>query len=432
MNTGERNILGRRIYQGPRGGRYVLSGGRKLYRFTSAPAATAAGPRNILGRPIHTGPRGGRYIVVDGRKHYKFTEATATGGIPSPTGKIKVDRNVFINKKGKFTLRSGVPFKPSPENFLKHVRYAHEKNRMFLNRAVLPFKNRRNVDPARLALYEPTRISVVPGASLGKYGHRSYQFRVFKRLSNGRYGLMRLNDTFVNLQSKNAKPYGMHFSGQAYKNVVNEIESRHTSPALMNMLMNRIFGGGRGANVNVSNLSVTEKVRLAHRIRGQIQAAIQARNNKQREANNARARRDTQAAAAAMERVGFYDDYARAMFRGLRAVEPLSGQVKNPRITAATPNRYTPGGPGEENVVLMGELEKPHIVIKVPGTQTLYLNPNSLIGMIKNGTGANIAPRNLRDWLRMARRNFPNEPLFRHYISRNKNVSARHIRFSRD
>jgi hypothetical protein len=200
----------------------------------------------------------------------------------------------------------------------------------------------------------------------------------------------------------------------------------------MNMMINRIFVGGRGTSINVSNLSNSEKVRLARRFKEQIQGALQLRTNKQREANAARARRNMTAAAAAMERVGFYDDYVRAMTRGLRAVEPLSGRVKSPRITVATTNRYTPGGPGEENVVLMSELEKPHVVIKVPGTQTLYLNPNSLIGLIKNSTGANIAPGNLRDWLRMARRNFPNEPLFRHYISRNKNVSARHIRFSKE
>lgn len=432
MNTGEHNALGRRIFQGPRGGRYVLSAGRKLYKFpVGAPAGTTV-PRNILGRVIHTGPRGGRYILVGGRKVYKFIEATPSGGIPSPVGKIKVNTNFFMNKKGRLTLRSGAPYKPTPTNFLKHVRNVHAKNRMFLNRNVLPFKNETEIEPRRLALFDPIQINLSTTQQKSKYGHPSYKFQLFKRLSNSRYGLVRLNDTFVNLRSKNAKPYGMFQSKRNYNQLVKNLFESRTSPNLMNMMMNRIFGGGRGAAVNVSNLSNSEKTRLARRFKEQIQGALQLRTNKQREANAARARRNMTAAAAAMERVGFYDDYVRAMTRGLRAVEPLSGLVKSPRITVATPNRYTPGGPGEENVVLMSELEKPHVVIKVPGTQVLYLNPNSLIGLIKNSTGANIAPGNLRNWLRMARRNFPNEPLFRHYISRNKNVSARHIRFSRE
>jgi hypothetical protein len=427
MNTGEHNALGRRIFQGPRGGRYVLSGGRKVYKFPVGAPAGSTVPRNILGRVIHTGPRGGRYILVAGRKVYKFFEAT----VASPPGKIKVNTNFFMNKKGRLTLRSGAPYKPTPANFLRHVRNVHAKNRMFLNRNVLPFKNETEIEPSRLALFDPIQATLSTIRQKTKYGHPSYKFQLFKRRSNGRYGLVRLNDTFVNLRSKNAKSYGMFRTKRNYDELVKNLESR-TSPNLMNMMINRIFVGGRGTSINVSNLSNSEKVRLARRFKEQIQGALQLRTNKQREANAARARRNMTAAAAAMERVGFYDDYVRAMTRGLRAVEPLSGRVKSPRITVATTNRYTPGGPGEENVVLMSELEKPHVVIKVPGTQTLYLNPNSLIGLIKNSTGANIAPGNLRDWLRMARRNFPNEPLFRHYISRNKNVSARHIRFSKE
>jgi hypothetical protein len=49
---------------------------------------------------------------------------------------------------------------------------------------------------------------------------------------------------------------------------------------------------------------------------------------------------------------------------------------------------------------------------------------------MKNAGRVTIAPANVRNWLRMARRNFPNEALFRHPLAA-KNVTASHIRFSR-
>ena len=49
---------------------------------------------------------------------------------------------------------------------------------------------------------------------------------------------------------------------------------------------------------------------------------------------------------------------------------------------------------------------------------------------MKNASRVIIAPANVRNWLRMARRNFPNEPLFRHPLAP-KNVTASHIRFSK-
>ena len=75
-------------------------------------------------------------------------------------------------------------------------------------------------------------------------------------------------------------------------------------------------------------------------------------------------------------------------------------------------------------------LNKPHLVVKTPGAGTIYLNPNTFVGYMKNAGRVNIAPANVRNWLRMARRNFPNEALFRHPLAA-KNVTASHIRFSR-
>jgi hypothetical protein len=75
-------------------------------------------------------------------------------------------------------------------------------------------------------------------------------------------------------------------------------------------------------------------------------------------------------------------------------------------------------------------LIRPHLVVKTPGAGTIYLKPNTFTGFMRNAGRVNIAPANVRNWLRMARRNFPNEALFRHPLAA-KNVTARHIRFSK-
>jgi hypothetical protein len=95
-----------------------------------------------------------------------------------------------------------------------------------------------------------------------------------------------------------------------------------------------------------------------------------------------------------------------------------------------TPNRYTPAPANVTNNAVFANLNRPHLVVKTPGVGTIYLNPNSFAGYMKNASRVIIAPANVRNWLRMARRNFPNEPLFRHPLAP-KNVTARHIRISR-
>jgi hypothetical protein len=209
-------------------------------------------------------------------------------------------------------------------------------------------------------------------------------------------------------------------------------------------MMNQIYVGGRGGNVNAGRYTNAEKNVLARRLTGSIQYFREQRNAKKAEAarsremirtstwfTNAEKQWHRNKAAAANERVGYFDDAVRAYTRGLRAVKPLTGAV-TPRARAMpnTPNRYTPASANvEENAIYM-PLNRPHLVVKTPGAGTIYLNPNTFTGYVKNSARVNIAPANVRNWLRTARRNFPNEALFRHPLAP-KNVTASHIRFSR-
>ena len=87
MNTGRKNVLGRTIWKGPRGGEYVIRGTSKLYKFTEAAPASPAPriptpprepPKNTYGRIIHKGPRGGFYTKKGARKIYAFEPAHGT------------------------------------------------------------------------------------------------------------------------------------------------------------------------------------------------------------------------------------------------------------------------------------------------------------------------------------------------------------------
>jgi hypothetical protein len=218
--------------------------------------------------------------------------------------------------------------------------------------------------------------------------------------------------------------------------------ARRSSPELLENMMNQIYNGGRGSNINAGRYTMEERNALARRLSGSIAYFKQHRNAKKAEAaqhraniptslSNAFKQRLRNLAAAANERVGYYDDAVRAYTRGLRAVKPLSGVV-TPRARAMpnTPNRYTPAPANVTNNAVFANLTRPHLVVKTPGVGTIYLNPNSFAGYMKNASRVIIAPANVRNWLRMARRNFPNEPLFRHPLAP-KNVTASHIRFSK-
>ena len=60
------NSKGRKIHTGPKGGRFVVEGTRKLY------VRRVVGTENVnsKGRKIHTGPKGGRFVVEGTRKIY--------------------------------------------------------------------------------------------------------------------------------------------------------------------------------------------------------------------------------------------------------------------------------------------------------------------------------------------------------------------------
>ena len=86
----ETNYKGRPIHKGPRGGRYVLEKGKKIYKFrvaTISPPPTNVNT-NVKGRPIHKGPRGGRYVLENGKKIYKFRVA------PKPPSRSSIPERV--------------------------------------------------------------------------------------------------------------------------------------------------------------------------------------------------------------------------------------------------------------------------------------------------------------------------------------------------
>jgi hypothetical protein len=223
----------------------------------------------------------------------------------------------------------------------------------------------------------------------------------------------------------------------------NTPEPRRSSPALLENMINQIYVGGRGGTINAGRYTAAERNVLARRLGASIAHFKQSRNAKKMEAvqrragltipgiSNAMKQQLRNQAAAANERVGYYDDAVRAYTRGLRAVKPLTGAVTpRARAMAATPNRSTPAPANVNMNAIYMPLNRPHLVVKTPGAGTIYLNPNTFTGFMKNAGRVNIAPANVRNWLRMARRDFPNEALFRHPLAA-KNVTASHIRFSK-
>lgn len=208
--------------------------------------------------------------------------------------------------------------------------------------------------------------------------------------------------------------------------------------------MEQIYGGGRGSNIDAGRYTASERQTLIRRLSGSIAYFKEKREEKKREAarerdkatasgvTEAARKKHRNAAVAANERVGYFDDAVRAYTRGLRALEPLTGNVPAKyRRESATPNRSSPAPVSEEFDAIYMPLEKPHLVVKTPGVGSIYLNPNSFRGLVKNAARVNIPEADVRAWLRMARNKFPNEPLFRHPIATSKNVTASHIRFSR-
>ena len=482
MNTGQRNTHGRTIYRGPRGGEYVLGpGGRKIRSFTRATAAPAAavpaGNRNILGRVIHRGPRGGEYVLgAGGRKIRKFTRATAApvaAPVPAPApavptafarrlaGMLKLGNNEYINTNGR--VHNGQGFLKMTSTYVTNNNArtrAFNKNPMFLKKYTIPYvgPNRPNMNLTRRLRLKNSTIN-----HEGKNYRRQLtgvKKRVYYDPRNGelyfislngrkhRVNNVETNPQFMIMNAKNVRRY-KRLAGLADPQYPRHAippatpEARRSSPELLNNMITQIFTGGRGANINAGRYTMAERNVLARRLENSIRRFKQLRDSKRLEASRRRAslrapgisnmmkQQLRNQAAAANERTMYYNNAVRSYTRGLRAVKPLSGAVTpRARRMPATPNRPTPAPANvEENAIYM-PLNRPHLVVKTPGVGTIYLNPNTFRGLVRNSARVNIAPANVRDWLRMARRNFPNEVLFRHPLAP-RNVTANHIRFSR-
>jgi hypothetical protein len=115
MNTGEKNTLGRPIYKGPKGGTYVLSAGKKIYKYTKAEAHP---PKNTKGRIIYKGPKGGLYVLNGTKKIRKFNASntnkartkTSYNSVPAPKSpSTKVTINGFDFVKTNYTYLNGLP-----------------------------------------------------------------------------------------------------------------------------------------------------------------------------------------------------------------------------------------------------------------------------------------------------------------------------------
>jgi hypothetical protein len=499
MNTGEKNSKGRTIFRGPRGGEYVLGpGGSKIRSFKRATAPVAPVAWGLAGftktrfisrtagsPPVYIKNSSKRFwavrshtekwaipkshlvtnirsgVVKSIENHLKNGPAIGTPEASSISGnmaRMLQVGNKFVSKRGNVYNRRGL---------LLHSHYINSHTRNAI------VKNAYNKDPRYLYKYEiplvsngnaPTRSRAMTN---GTMVHGRFNDRMRAKVFFNRRG----NLLFVTLNGRSfpiTDPASVHSRLKSFRQspenarrlkrmigAANDrfpraaippapVQPTRSSPALLENMMNQIYIGGRGSNINATRYTPAERDKLARRLSESINAFKRMRNQKKQEAthqktlsrnqalstpNRARARN---AAAAANERVGYYDDAIRAYTRGLRAVKPLTGNVPaSARRMAATPNRWTPAPAGENFNAVLFPIEGPHLVVKTPGLGTIYLTPNSFRGLVRNAARVNIAPNNTRDWLRMARRNFPNEPLFRHPVNRSRNVLPTHIRFSR-
>lgn len=429
MNTGNRNVYGRTIWRGPRGGEYTINPttGRQVRKFrrAAAPAAPAGSPPPV------------KAVAKMMRIDNKYL---------SRTGYVKT-------RKGKFNWSLNA----YNVNNLKRIAFSRDPK--YLYKPAIPFINTENASAFLPKLKLKNGQTHVASGLLSHWLSKAF----FNK--NGEVYFVTLNGRKIPVTSSNAKTYfqvtnprilrtlkrtiaqrALNYPLHAIPpNSPAAIRERRTSPNLLANMLNRIYVGGRGENINASNYTNEERNVLARRLNATIYHFKHQRNAKKNDAtrfrlamrNSTISNRNREALKNAInranERVGYYDDAVRAYTRGLRAVKPLTGNV-TPRVRAmsATPNRATPAPANVNMNTIYMPLEKPHLVVKTPGAGgTIYLNPETFVGFIKNAARVNIPVANVRHWLRKARRNFPNEPLFRHPVNRSKNVTANHIRFSR-
>ena len=477
-NTGQKNTKGRTIFRGPRGGEYVLNGTRKIRTFTRATAAAAApapparsalnnakahmntlptaAARKAYLRSMTGNMANANWHALDRYKqHLNFT-----GPIAKKLAKmLKLNNNTYINKQGfvfnRFLKRANLT--TSQANVMRTR--AFNKDPKHLAKLKIPYVGPGRPNEAFMKKHKLKNSTLLQTGKTSNGVNTGVHKRVYFN-KNGILYYLTLNGR-KNSVVHATQNFRIHGGSRNLRQLKREIgwvnpsypraeippatpEVRRSSPVLLANMMNQIYNGGRGANVNARRYTNAERNVLIRRLTYSIDYFKEQRNTKKAEAarhrTNLRApaisaaeRQRLQAlASAANERVGYYNDAVRAYSRGLRAVKPLTGAVTpRARAMAATPNRSTPAPANvEENIIYM-PLNRPHLVVKVPGvTHPIYLNPNTFTGLVKNAARVNIAPANVRNWLRMARRNFPNEPLFRHPLAA-KNVTASHIRFSR-
>lgn len=212
----------------------------------------------------------------------------------------------------------------------------------------------------------------------------------------------------------------------AARKLQNAFRSRPTHQLISNMA-NEI-SMGRGHTINATTFTPFEKKKLVKHLKNAINASREARNSYR----NAKTSTNAQVRAHAIERYGYYNNHVRAYARGLRAVKPVKGFIPvQYRAAANSPNRPARAPANRlNNVNQFSSLENPHLVVRVPGLEPFYMNPNTFQGIMKSNARVNIAIPNIKAWLRMARATFPNKTLFRHPHIHNRNITARHIRFS--
>jgi hypothetical protein len=487
MNTGQKNTHGRAIYRGPRGGEYVLGpAGQKIRSFKKVSAAAAAAApaalsalnsakahmntlKTIKERKAYLRSRAGNlslanWTALDKYRNtltYLRSRDRAAAALAKKLSKfLKLSNNEYIARNG-LLYNSQAKFKShSFKNYNNAGVRAFNKSPNFLQKYAIPYvgNNRPNQHlMTKLKLKNSTLLQQ------GK-SYEGHNIGILKKVYFNKKGDL----YYISLNGKKHKVddwksqtyYRLHNKPKEFRQLKRLVgrarpnyprnaippasppPPRRSSPDLLENMMNQIYNGGRGANINARRYTNAERNVLARRLGGSIVYFKEQRNAKKAEAARARQTlRNTGVtgpgaavlrakAAAANERVGYFDDAVRAYTRGLRAVKPLTGAV-TPRARAmpATPNRSTPA-PANVNVnAIYMPLNRPHLVVKTPGAGTIYLNPNTFTGFMKNAGRVNITPANVRNWLRMARRNFPDEALFRHPLAA-KNVTASHIRFS--
>ena len=397
MNTGERNLQGRVIYRGRSGGRYVITAsGRKQYLTATTPL-----PPSV---------------------------ATAVASPPVPTGFKKVTvagQQWIVSRQGQIRKPNSTRILLGPRQVNKILTQVALQHPLHLNAEHVPYVSRWThnamaADPQFVRTNE----------SVGSRRETGYAPLVFFHAGTGRFYYRTVTGVFHPANS-NIVPQNIRMN------------ARHTTQLreFFRLFHNRYpnTGAGAGNRGPRSNANMLANMNQQIFARGPINVTRYTANEKKRLATMLSRRmkkaknryKENKAAGKSANIYGQWANQAKAYFRGLRAVKPLTGNVKSPRIRNETPNRGTPAAKNTQNFVTYNNLETPHIVVKRTGTETFHINPNTLIGFIKAGSGANIKNTNLRNWLRQMRRNHPSESLFQHPASKNKTVRPKNIRFTR-